>query len=73
MHDFFYQNNLPAPTRALSQSNFTRYGKNGRHSAKLIGDGIYYRDFNTGEEHTWFPKSDNTLDSIVMRFSPIDK
>ncbi len=54
-------NSIPLPNKPFTHNKFTRWGKNNRYSAKLIGDGGYFHDYNMSETFTWFPDIETPL------------
>jgi len=61
--EFFTKHNIPTPPTAINHNDFTRWGgrNNNRYSSKLIGDGIYVKDFITDLDETWFPNNNTSL------------
>jgi putative DNA primase/helicase len=67
--NFFNKYNIPIPSKPLSDDKFTRWGKNNRYSAIMLGiDGLYFEDFKTGIKEHWFPNAElMSKEEITLR------
>jgi phage/plasmid primase-like uncharacterized protein len=54
--DVLAETGIPLPDKPISDTNFTRWGKNQRYYALAIGDGYAFGDWVRDLRETWFPR-----------------